>query len=201
MRPLTSPVRVSVLQSCAGVFLTSRNHCQSVSGMSPRTAVTNGLPPTVCGLPVEEAGRTHNPGAARSRCGAACPVALRLAALAATAGRLSQSSRGGESSLYEREVRLDRCRCPVPLLIASRCAQRSSCLPTFAVVRRRGQAQAPRLTARPCSSFAPLRRVGHYPGGVQESSRVRRKEAYIRTRHISSLPGYVVTSPICGAPS
>ncbi len=74
------------------------------------------------------------------------------------------------------EGRLDRCRCPVPLLIASRRAQRSSCLPTFAIVRRRGGAQAPRLTATTCSSFAPLRRVEHAQGGVQESSRVRTVE-------------------------
>ncbi|RDX40329.1 hypothetical protein OH76DRAFT_360521 [Lentinus brumalis] len=68
---------------------------------SPRTAVTNGLPTTIRCLPVEEAGRTHNPGGARSRCGAACPAALRLAPLAATTGRLSQSSRGHEHALYE----------------------------------------------------------------------------------------------------
>ncbi|RDX43331.1 hypothetical protein OH76DRAFT_1205566 [Lentinus brumalis] len=149
----------------------------------------------VCCLPVEEVGRTIE---AR----AAFPAALRLAALAATAGRPSQSPRGRERAPYKREVRLDWFRRPVPLLTASRCIQGSSCLLTFEVVRGGCGTQAPRLTATTSSSFAPPRRVKHSRCGMQESSRVRTKEYYMRPSPSFDPPRRVQaacrSSPKCG---
>ncbi|RDX40240.1 hypothetical protein OH76DRAFT_376270 [Lentinus brumalis] len=112
----------------------------------------------------------------------------------------SQSSRVCGRALYECEIRLDWCRCPVLLLIASRHAQRSSRLPTFAVVHRRDRAQAPRLTATTCSSFVTLRRVEHYPGGVQESSRVRRTEYCMHiSEHVTFRACRGTSSPVPSA--